>query len=313
MGAAEVTNEAPGLSFIIPAYNEEAGVAATVERLKAVLARTGMDHEIIVVNDGSTDGTLRTLEGLSGIHIISLPLNSGYGSAIKTGILAARYAWVGIVDADGTYEIEMLPRLIERMGMGFDMVIATRRNVLQRDRWLKGLFRRLFLKFFVIIANKKILDPNSGFRLSRRELAMTFFPFLCDTFSFTTTITLLAVGNALFVDYVPTDYASRKGDSKISHFRDTLRMVQLVVQGTTFFNPIKIFGILAILLLIFVGLPALLMVFVSEKLALMYVILGSATAILAGLGIMGDIVRVSSAKFDPKLGQSLPGRNYVDR
>lgn len=312
MGNSNLTGETLGLSFILPAYNEEAGIAVTIERLKAVLGTCSLPFEIIIVNDGSTDGTLKALETIAGIRIISHPLNSGYGSAIKTGILAARYGWLGIVDADGTYEIEMLPALIERMRLGFDMVIATRKNVLKRDKRTKRLFRRLFLKFFVIIMNKPIQDPNSGFRLFRREMAMTFFPFLCDTFSFTTTITLLAVGNARFVDFVPTEYGVRKGDSKINHFRDTLRMVQLVVQGTTFFNPIKIFGILAILLLIFVGVPAALLAIFSESLALMYVILGSASAILTGLGIMGDIVRVSSTKFDPKLVQDLPVRTTIE-
>jgi polyisoprenyl-phosphate glycosyltransferase len=283
-----------GLSYIIPAYNEEDGIVATVERLRSVLAGLAIPYEIIVVNDGSRDATRARAEALPGVRVISHPINTGYGSAIKTGIIASRYEWIGIVDADGTYDIEQLPRLVEKMGEGFDMAVAARANVLEHDRLLKRLFRSWLTAFLNLLISARIVDPNSGFRLFTKSMARTFFPFLCNTFSFTTSITIFALGEGYFVSYVPMEYGRRTGKSKVC-FRDALRMAQLILQGITFFNPVKFYLMIGALWLVGCALPSMLMAAGGWQTAgLFYFFSGGIVTMVTGLGVLGDIIRIST-------------------
>lgn len=286
-----------GLSYIVPAYNEEHGIAATIGRLRKALGALGMAYEIIVVNDGSRDDTKARIEELAGddLKLISHPTNIGYGSSIKTGIKVARYDWIGIVDADGTYDIEELPHLIERMNQGFDMVVASRRNVLALDKPMKRFFRRLLIASLNLMVGARIEDPNSGFRVFTRKLALTFFPFLCNTFSFTTSLTVFALGERFFVNYVPLNYSVRTGKSKVRHFRDSLRMMQLVLQGITFFNPIKFYLVMTLGFLAVFLVPSVLIGF-SGLVWLSYMWFGSGvlSCLLVGMGILADVTRISA-------------------
>ena len=285
-----------GLTFVVPAYNEENGIRPTLERLRAVLATLDLPSEILVVNDGSKDGTAKAAAQCDGVKVISHPINTGYGSAIKTGIICAQYPWVGIVDADGTYEIEMIPQLVEKMRCGFDMVVAARTNVLSLDKPLKRMFRQGLLGFLKLVINARIQDPNSGLRLFQRDMALTFFPFLCNTFSFTTSITIFAMGEGYFVTYVPMNYSVREGKSKVRHVRDSLRMMQMILQGITFFNPVKFSIILIGTVFLGGALPATIMGMLGYKmLAIGHLATVISAGIMLGLGIVSDIIRITAA------------------
>lgn len=297
-----------GLSFVIPAYNEEGAIVETLERLKVALEKTKHDHEIIVVNDGSRDATKEHAAKIKGIKVISHPINTGYGSAIKTGVANAQYEWIGIVDADGTYEIENLHLLVEKMEGGFEMAIAERGNVLQTDKLLKRMFRKTLLKFIGIWVSGKIKDPNSGFRIFTRSFVMSFYPFLCDTFSFTTSSTIFAIGEGYFVSYVPMNYSKRVGKSKVSHVRDSFRMIQLILQGITFFNPLKFFIMLILAMLLSVDIPAFVLMQIGyDSLAFYYVLAGTISFLLFGIGVLADITRISSTMNIRKM-HSITGR-----
>lgn len=287
--------EVKGISYIIPAYNEENSIVTTIERLRVALVQTGRPFEIIVVNDGSSDATKERAQTCSGARVFSHPVNTGYGSAIKTGIANARYHWIGIVDADGTYDIEQLPQLVQQMDKGFDLVIAARRNITDLDRPLKRAVRWLLIAFLNIVVGKKIADPNSGFRLFSKSLAMTFFPFLCNTFSFTTSLTVFALGEGYFVCYVPTEYSGRTGRTKVRHIRDSLRMAQLVLQGITYFNPLKFYILLVAIGIFMLGLPAMVIALLGFlTFSLYFLIVGVTLLILFGMGVLGDIIRISN-------------------
>lgn len=287
---------ATGVSFVIPAYNEEISVASTIDRLEACLSKAGVPHEIVVVDDGSSDGTRQAAIATGKARVLGHPINTGYGSAIKTGIMAASHDWIGIVDADGTYEIEKAPDLYSRMCDGFDMVVAVRTNVRETDGPIKRWTRPAMLAMLNLLIAARIVDANCGFRIFTRELAMTFFPFLCNTFSFTTSLTVFALGEGFFVGYVPTTYAPRVGRTKVRHFRDSLRMMQLILQGTSFFNPVKLLLILAVAVVVFVGVPALVMGSLGWLFAAsLYTILGATAVILFALGVVADIVRIATA------------------
>ena len=111
------------LSVVVPAFNEEAGIGPVLDRLVTVLGELGVTYEIIVVDDGSDDGTGARARQRDGVRVIRHPQNAGYGASVYDGVLAARYERIIITDADGTYPIEMLPELLQWAG-DFDMVVG---------------------------------------------------------------------------------------------------------------------------------------------------------------------------------------------
>ena len=102
-----------GISFLIPAYNEEDAIYSTIEELDNALKMANIDYEIIIVNDGSTDNTLKNAKKYKSVTIISHPINVGYGRSIKSGIENSKYQWIGITDADGTYAMDSIPELFD--------------------------------------------------------------------------------------------------------------------------------------------------------------------------------------------------------
>jgi glycosyltransferase involved in cell wall biosynthesis len=292
-----MTNNSRGLSFIIPAYNEEESISNTLRRIKGTLSRLTIPFEIILVNDGSTDKTRELAQQFEVIKVINHPVNIGYGNSLKTGIKDAQYEWIGIVDADGTYPIEDVPTFVSEMEKGFDMVIGARDNISELDMPVKKGFRWIFKTIVRLFIGKNIRDPNSGLRLFRRDIAISLFPFLCGTFSFTTSLTILATGKSCFIKYIPINYYPREGKSKVRHFSDSLRTLQYITQGITFFNPIKFFLILSMVMILLVCIPAMFIaLFEMHTLSLYYMIFGTAVTLLIAMGILGDIIRISATQ-----------------
>lgn len=290
-------SENPGLSFLVPAYNEEKGIGGTLERLVATLEGLSMPFEVIVVNDGSTDRTAQIATAIPKVRVISHPINVGYGNAIKNGIQNARYDWIGMVDSDGTYPVEDIPKLVAEMQKGFQMVIAKRENISAHDRPTKRLFRALYKTGIRLLTGNAIEDPNSGFRIFEKQVALEFFEFLCGAFSFTTSLTILATEKPFFITFVPIQYQERQGKSKVRHLRDAMRTLQLIIQGVTYYNPLKFFLIMAFAMIFLVGFPAMcIAMFRAYTLSSYFMIFGCTVALLIGLGILGDIIRVSMTK-----------------
>ena len=235
---AKPASDAVALSIVIPAFNEEGAIAATVNRIRAALSELPMPFEIIVVDDGSTDGT-RIAAELAGAIVLSSIENGGYGSALKRGIAANQSDYVAIIDADGTYPAESLIPMIE-LAQTADMVVGNRgaamRNVplIRRPaKWiLNGLANHL--------ARRDIPDVNSGMRVFRRACLEKCLPLLPDGFSFTTTITLAMLCSGLRVVYFPIQYAKRTGSSKIRavHF---FTFIVLLLRIVMLFEPLRIF------------------------------------------------------------------------
>lgn len=290
-------NDRHGISYIVPAYNEESGIGDTIKQLHNTLTTLDIPYEIIVVNDGSQDKTREIAQRCGDIVLINHPVNIGYGNSLKSGIQRARYDWIGIIDADGSYPIEEIPNLVKEMLNGFDMVIGSRKNTAKVDRFIKKFSRWVFKKMIKVIIKDSIEDANSGFRIFKRDLAVNFFPFLCGTFSFTTSLTILAMGKSCFIKHIPVQYNSRKGKSKVMHGRDSMRTIKYIIQGITFFDPIKFFMILSIFMIFIVCIPAMtLALFRMHTLSLYYMIFGAVVTLLLAVGVLGDIIRISSSQ-----------------
>lgn len=239
------------VTIVIPAYNEENGIGPTLDQLQATLAETGATYEVIVVDDGSVDGTAQVLAGRSDIRLLRHRENRGYGAALKTGIRHASAELVCITDADGTYPNERIPELARQLiDQNHDMVVGARTGqnvaiplIRRPAKWVIGQLANF-------VAGMHIPDINSGMRIFRREVGLRFLTILPDGFSFTTTITLALLTNGYLVDYVPIDYYARVGKSKIRPIRDTLNFVQLILRMALYFAPLKIFFSLSVLLML---------------------------------------------------------------
>jgi polyisoprenyl-phosphate glycosyltransferase len=229
-------------SVVLPAYNEEEGIASVINAIRA----QNPACEIIVVDDGSTDNTALVAEA-AGTVVLRHPANAGYGRSVMDGILAASHDVIVISDADGSYPAESIPDLVHKIDEGFDMAVGARQGIRQYDSILKAP-ARLFFKFLVeFTTGSQIPDVNSGLRSFRKSQALPYFPDLCQGFSLTTSLTLIYKLTGKFIVYVPIEYRKRIGTSKIHVLRDSLRTLQYITESILTYNPLKLFLLLSMI------------------------------------------------------------------
>ncbi|MDQ4421049.1 glycosyltransferase family 2 protein [Sphingobium sp. DEHP117] len=242
---------APAVSVVIPAYNEENAVIPTIEKVREVLNDAGIPFELVVVNDGSKDGTAAAAKS-TGVHVVDFPHNGGYGRALKAGIAVTKAPLVAIIDADGTYPAEMLPQMIE-MAAYNQMVVGDRGAAMKGVPMIRKPAKWVLNNLASYLAGHKITDLNSGLRVFQRPELERFIHLLPNAFSFTTTITLCMLASGFNVSYLPITYGKRVGTSKIKAV-DFFRFMMLVFRLTVYFQPLRIFMPLgAFLFLIGVG------------------------------------------------------------
>lgn len=229
-------------SIVIPMLNEEKSVADTISRIRRVTgAIPAWEFEIVCVNDGSTDGTASILAGLAGIRVITHEVNRGYGAALRTGLDRCESEWIFLVDADGTYPLEDLPRLLEYAVPGFDMVVGARSGIGIEQKPFFRLARWILRKMAYVLSGHMVPDLNSGMRVFRRGLYAQFRGLLPTGFSFTTTITMAALYSDYRLKFVPIEYSHRVGDSSIRPVRDFFAFAILIVRIASYFEPLRFF------------------------------------------------------------------------
>ena len=233
----------PPVSVVIPAYNEQNAIGEQVKSVRQVLSSHDITFEIIVVDDGSSDKTADEAVN-AGAQLLHHPDNRGYGASLKTGILAAQYEVIVIIDADGTYPAEYIPEVVAKLDTA-DMVVGARMGDKVNVPWMRQPAKYFLRKLAAYIAEQPIPDLNSGLRAFRRDCVRQYFPILPNRFSFTSTITLAYMVDDYFVVYMPIDYRRRVGKSKIVpwHFMD---FIVLILRLSMMFNPLKIFLPLAL-------------------------------------------------------------------
>ncbi|MEI6082995.1 MAG: dolichyl-phosphate beta-glucosyltransferase [Verrucomicrobiota bacterium] len=168
----------PYLSVVIPAYNEEERLKKHVPGIVTYLQSKSWTHEIIVVNDGSKDGTAKAAKTL-GVQLIDLQPNRGKGGAVKAGMLAARGRYVLFADADQSTPLSEVEKLLAKLEAGYDMAIGSRAvagaEVEQAQVWYRALAGKLFGLGTRVFCIRGIADTQCGFKCMTRAVAQKVF------------------------------------------------------------------------------------------------------------------------------------------
>lgn len=225
------------ITVVIPAFNEEQTVGAVVREVRKHVPGA----RVLVVDDGSTDGTAREALG-AGASVVSHPLNKGNGASIKTALRSIDGGIVAIVDGDGQHDPADLPALLEKLGE-FDLVVAARSFGNTNGHPLRNA-GNIFLRFLAsFLAEQTIPDLTGGFRAFRHDVATRFLHMYPNGYSFPSTSTLCFVTAGYNVGFVPTQVRDRHNDthSKLHPFQDGLRFLQLILRVISMANPNKVF------------------------------------------------------------------------
>jgi len=235
------------LSIVIPAYNEERGIAQIIERTLAIrprLQEVGVDMELLVVDDGSRDRTAEIAACYPEVRLIRHTVNRGYGAALKTGFNHARGNLLGFLDADGTYPPEYFPELCQvALQEGADLVIGSRMSGAESEMPLvRRVGNILFAGLVSILGNHRVRDSASGMRVIRREVLSRLYP-LPDGLNFTPVMSTRAIHEQVRMREVAIPYKERVGRSKLNALRDGVRFLRTIIWTALNYNPVRVLGL----------------------------------------------------------------------
>ena len=223
------------VTVVVPAFNEAESIANVVTALLAAAPW----HEVLVIDDGSTDRTGAAAEG-AGARVVRHPYNKGNGASVKTAIRSSTTEWIAIVDGDGQHPSEDALRLASRCGE-FDLVIGARdpRTQATSGRRIGNAILNWLASY---LTERPVPDLTSGFRIARREQLLEFIHLLPNGFSTPTTTTLAFMKAGYNVTFEPIGARQRVGKSKIRLARDGAKFLLILLKIITIFSPLRIFA-----------------------------------------------------------------------
>jgi dolichyl-phosphate beta-glucosyltransferase len=221
------------LSVVIPAYNEEDRLPATLRIVEAYLSNQNFGYEIIVVDDGSEDATSEAVQtfrrSYPSTRLIRYAENSGKGHAVKTGVLEAFGNYVLVYDADGATPINEIERLLDAVHKNLGaIVIGSRAKPSDKTYVLTKLHRKIIGRFFnllLFVLTPGLEDTQCGFKLFPREIAALLFSHqTLNGFAFDVEILHMAFQNQIPVIEVPINWMNKSG-SKVNVLIDSWIML----------------------------------------------------------------------------------------
>ncbi len=227
------------ISIIIPVYNEEKSIGKVLDEIKKIMKKIRNKYEIIVINDGSKDSSAKIIKKKK-VKLIQHKINKGYGASLKSGIKSSNGNKILIIDADDSYPVNEIPKLI-RLSSKYDMVVGARIGSYVNVPLLRKPAKWFLNKLANYLSGLNIPDLNSGLRIFNKDIALRFFNLFPDGFSFTTTLTLASLTNNYDVEFVPINYYKRSGKSTIHPIKDFAGFIYLIVRMVTYFKPLNVF------------------------------------------------------------------------
>ena len=234
------------LSVVIPALNEEDGIAEIVDRVLAIapeLAEVGVANlELLVVDDGSQDRTPEIVRSYADVRLLQHEANKGYGAALKTGFAVAEGQLLAFLDADGTYPPERFPALCTEALNGGDLVVGSRRSGADSHMpVMRKIGNFIWSNLITILGGAQVTDPASGMRVFKREVLERLYP-LPDGLNLTPIMSTRAIHEGVKLVEVPIPYAERLGRSKLSVVRDGSLFLSSIIWTILTYNPVRILG-----------------------------------------------------------------------
>lgn len=269
------------VTILLPAYNEEQSIAATIQKIKGLYP----DFEILVIDDGSTDNTMKEAMD-AGATVWPHPYNIGNGAAVKTGMRIASGEWIVMMDADGQHKPEDIALLLAHKDK-YDMVVGARTK--KSDTSLhRDLANKTYNWFACYVTNFKVEDLTSGFRLVKADTARQFLYLLPNTFSYPSTITLSYLRSGRSIKYIPIQTEARQGKSKIKLLQDGSRFLLIITKIATLFSPLRVFLPVAITLFL-TGLGYYIYTFITQhRFTNMSMLLFTASIIVFMMGLISE-------------------------
>ena len=227
------------VSIAIPVFNERAAVRKCIIDLKSKMDTLPYKYEIIIVDDGSTDGSMDEIKDLP-VTIIKNTYNRGGGVCRVIGMQHARGDIILQTDADGTYPVDNIDKILEELKTA-DIVIGSRTKETQKKFYLLRIFMKWFIrKIAEFLVKQKIPDLNSGLRAYRKDIAMKYIYLYPAGHSIMSTMTIAFILEGFRVKFVPIEYQPRIGRTSFNIVKDTWSYLQVTLTTVVFFNPLRV-------------------------------------------------------------------------
>ena len=228
----------PALSIVIPCYNEEQRLPRTIEQIERYLEGKGISYELILVDDGSTDGTRKIMDAAAErnplVRLEALPQNRGKGRALAEGVAASRGSEILVTDADLSTPIDELDKLQAELQKGAGVAIASRAMRASRVEVSQPIYRVLMGKAFNLMVQVVLLpgiwDTQCGFKLFRADVAHEVFAGLTtDGFGYDPEVLYRAKKHGVRIAEVPVVWRN-SAPTKVSPIKSSLDMFKHVLR-----------------------------------------------------------------------------------
>ena len=227
------------MSIVIPAYNEEKRIAGSLLETCAYMNDFGMEYEIIVVDDGSSDGTGRIVDHIAkdirNVGLVRYEMNRGKGHALRTGVLATKGDLILVMDADLSTPMDELRKLMPYLSDGgFDIAIGSRAlalsDIIIKQPWWRRGMGKTFNKLVKTLVIGGFSDTQCGFKLFKGEIARSLFgEAKIDRFAYDVEILALARKKGYGIQEVPVRWINSP-ESRVDPVKDSLQMLADLVR-----------------------------------------------------------------------------------
>jgi len=285
------------ISIVIPAYNEEKSIEKVIKKIKNAFNKSPFKIEIIVVDDASTDKTAKIAKKQK-VKAITNYKNLGPGASFKKGVLKAQGKYIGLIDADNTYEPKDFPKML-KLAKNYDQVIGSRCKEAGTFKLLRIPAKWLIKTLASYLTKTKIPDLNSGYRVYKKQTLEKYLWLLPDGFSYVSTSTMAFLSNNHPTAWFKTNYYKRTGESKFHPFKDTYNYLLTIIKIIMYFNPLRIFLPLALIIFTIGIIKSLIDFFIIiHRLQLSDIIIILAALMIAVLGLIADLIVTVGKSFD---------------